>query len=253
MPLPLLQPTVSRDAQVTSLPENGWRLSLPPGRAGRYRLAQLDDYRALPRPRFLHHPPLELTLQARASAPDLPGTWGFGLWNDPFAFSFGLGGARRLPALPNALWFFFASPHNHLSLRDDLPAFAALAATFRSPRWPALLVAPALLALPFFAFPPIAKLLRRISRSIVRQDAVALSINPKEWHTYSLRWDQNAASFQVDGVKVFETSLVPHPPLGLVLWIDNQYLSFPPNGRLRYGTLENSDSAWLEIRSLAII
>ncbi len=246
-----LQPTTSPDAQVTSLPENGWHLSLSSGTAGRYRLAQLDDYRSLPHARFLHRPPFEITLQARASAPEIPGTWGFGLWNDPFAFSFGFGGARRLPALPNALWFFFASPHNHLSLRDDLPASGALAAVMRSPRWPALLLAPGLLALPFLAFPPTAKLLRRIARGFIQQDAAALSINPQEWHTYALHWEQGAASFHVDRVQVFETSLVPHPPLGLVLWIDNQYLAFPPNGRLRYGTLENS-AAWLELRSLTI-
>jgi hypothetical protein len=46
----------------------------------------------------------------------------------------------RLPALPNTAWFFFASPPNYLSLRDDLPAQGALAAVFRSPRLPASLL-----------------------------------------------------------------------------------------------------------------
>ncbi len=116
----------------------GWRLSLPPGPAGQYRWAQLDDYIPLPRRRFLWTPPVRLSLEARVSAPGLPGTWGFGFWNDPFQASLGLGGtARRLPALPNAAWFFYASPPNFLAFRDDLPAQGLLAATFRLPLLPA--------------------------------------------------------------------------------------------------------------------
>jgi hypothetical protein len=89
---------------------NGWKLSLPSGDANEYRLAQLDDYTNLKRGYFPHRQGLELQLRAKASHTDLPGTWGFGLWNDPFGFLFGFGGTRgRLPVLPNAAWFFFAS------------------------------------------------------------------------------------------------------------------------------------------------
>ena len=139
--LPDLIPIHTRAAQVHALAPGAWRLEIPAGAAGRYRLAQVDDYHRLRRRDFPWRPPLRLSLRARASAPDLPGTWGFGLWNDPFSLSMGLGGAaQRFPALPNAAWFFFASPPNYLSFRDDLPAQGFLAATFQAPAIPAPLL-----------------------------------------------------------------------------------------------------------------
>src|SRR5512144_3136865 len=115
----MLIPRTTSGAQVVRLTSGGWRLEIPAGSAGRYRLAQLDDYSNLPRRAFPWQAPLSLSLRARASQSSLPGTWGFGLWNDPFALSLGFGGERRIPALPNAAWFFFASAPNYLSLRDD--------------------------------------------------------------------------------------------------------------------------------------
>jgi len=84
-------------------------------------LAQLDDYARTPRSRLSHTPPWTLQVRARASSVDLPGTWGFGLWNDPFGLSLGFGGGKplRLPTLPQTAWFMQASRPNWLSLRDD--------------------------------------------------------------------------------------------------------------------------------------
>jgi hypothetical protein len=229
------------------LPAGGWRLEIPAGPAGRYRLAQLDDYSNLPRRSFPWQVPFNLSLRARASEASLPGTWGFGLWNDPFTLSLGFGGERRVPALPNTAWFFFASAPNYLSLRDDLPAQGRLAATFQSPRWPTALLAPAALALPLLALPPVARLTRRLGRRVVRQDAAALQADPIEWHTYRLEWGQSSVTFWVDGNLVLETGVAPLGPLGLVIWVDNQYAAWPASGRLSYGTLENHLQAWIEI------
>ncbi|MEI8132302.1 MAG: hypothetical protein WCG34_07705, partial [Leptolinea sp.] len=83
---------------------------LPAGKNGSYRVVQWDDYTHLHRNRFLHRPPLTLTLQAKVAANSLPGTWGFGFWNDPFALGIGVKGSGiRLPALPEAVWFFYGS------------------------------------------------------------------------------------------------------------------------------------------------
>ena len=80
-------------------------------------------YARLPRREFSARPPLTFSLRARASSESIPGTWGFGLWNDPFGLSLGFGGNPfSLPALPNAIWFFHASPKNYLSFREDKPA-----------------------------------------------------------------------------------------------------------------------------------
>lgn len=255
--------------------EGGWRLSIPAGEQGPrgemaavYRLAELEDYGDLQRKDLLHRPPLRLRLRARASAADLPGTWGFGWWNDPFSLSLGLGGgARRFPALPNAAWFFFASRHNYLSFRDDLPASGALAGTFRSPKLPAWVLAPAALGLPLLALRPLARiagvrqsrtlelavgqLLRRIAARLIREDAAALHHDPTAWHAYEIEWRENAVCFRLDGETVFETPVVPHAPMGLVLWLDNQYAAWTPDGRLSYGFLANP-AAWIEIRDIAL-
>src|SRR5688572_4957115 len=118
----------------------GYRLFIPVGPADKYRLAQLDDYAKLSRSRFLLRPPIRLSLSARTSSNSIPGTWGFGLWNDPFGLSLGYGGKPfRLPALPNAVWFFGASEENHLSFADK-PANGFLAQSFRSPKFHPLLI-----------------------------------------------------------------------------------------------------------------
>ncbi len=136
-----LTPRNTPDASITAL-ENGWRLEIPAGPAGKYRLAQLDNYRkSLPL-----STPSTLRLRCRVSDANLPGTWGFGFWNDPFTLSLGLQGTkRRLPVLPNAGWFFHASKANHLSLQNGIPAQGFLAQTFASPKIPSLLLAPGLL------------------------------------------------------------------------------------------------------------
>ena len=69
-----------------------WHLKVPAGPGESYRLAQLDDDDNLRRQHFLWSPPLHLNFRARTSSSEIPGTWGFGLWNDPFSLSLGIGG-----------------------------------------------------------------------------------------------------------------------------------------------------------------
>lgn len=248
----VLTPRHTPGSQVMRLPTGGWRLEVPAGPAGHYRLAQLDDYADLPRRAFPWNAPFNLSLRARAAQADMAGTWGFGLWNDPFALALGFGGGRRVPALPNAAWFFFASEPNYLSLRDDLPAQGGLAATFKSPRWPAAVLAMGALALPLLVLPPMRRIMRRLGRRVVRQDAVTLAGDPCEWHTYQLEWGQSHVTFWVGGDPVLETSVAPPGPLGVVIWVDNQYAAWPPSGRLSFGTLANDLPAWIEIEEIAI-
>jgi hypothetical protein len=240
------------DAVVTEIHPNHWRLSIPAGSSGKYRLAQLDDYADLKRKGFPWTAPFTLRLEACASASDLPGTWGFGLWNDPFSISFGFGGGvRRFPALPNAAWFFFASLPNYLSFRDDLPAAGQLAATFHSLNIPAPLLALGVPALPLFVLRPFVRLFRRMARLLIGQDSAALEHDPTNWHQYKLMWQESSVTFCVDDEIVLETYVIPRNPLGLVIWIDNQYAAFPPNGKLGYGSLANEDS-WIEVKGISV-
>jgi hypothetical protein len=250
---PELHPRTTPGATVEPLGPRRWRLTIPAGPPGRYRWAQLDDYLHRRRPAFPWRPPVHLTLRARASQAALPGTWGFGLWNDPFSAGLGLGGtARRLPALPNTAWFFHASPPNYLALRDDHPAQGLLAATFASPALPAPLLALAAPALPFLAWPRAARGLRRLASRLVAEDATGLAPDPTTWHTYDLAWLADGVRFSVDGTLCFETTVSPRPPLGLVLWVDNQYAAFPASGTLRFGTLANPEPAWIELEGITV-
>ena len=243
-----LQPNLTPGSRVEETAPNAWRLEIPAGPKGRYRLAQIDDYRALPRRRFPWQPPFHLSLRARASAAELPGTWGFGLWNDPFGLSLGLGGAaQRFPALPNAAWFFYASPPNYLSFRNDLPAQGFLAATFRAPRLPAPLLALGSPVMALGVVPLAAQLLRGLLRQLIRQDAAQVETDVTAWHTYTLDWQAGQVTLSVDGQVVLATPVSPLGPLSLVIWIDNQYAALPRRGIMSYGCLANPEPGWIEI------
>ena len=231
----------------------GWHLEIPAGPAGSYRLAQIDDYHSRSRKTLLWHPPLKLILKGRASSANILGTWGFGFWNDPFSFSIGFGSARRLPALPETAWFFFASPPNYLSLRDDLPAVGGLAGTFHSRAIPAPLLALMTPLLPFAATPHLGRLIRRAGRQVIFQDAAAITIDVVQWHTYNLTWEEDFCLFEIDGEKALVTNVAPRGPLGFVLWVDNQYASLPPSGQLGFGALISPESYWIEVDELTII
>jgi hypothetical protein len=247
----ILKPRFTTGASVTQRGD-GWRLGIPAGGRGTYRLAQLDDYVILSRRRFHHTPPWTFSLRAKVSATDLPGTWGFGLWNDPFGFSLGFGRTEgRLPVLPNAAWFFHASPPNWLAFRDGIPARGFFGGTITAPRLPSLVLAPTLLALPFLLIKPISRILRRLTGKIVQQDAAAISIDVTQYHEYSIEWLREYVLLLIDGESILKTTVSPHPPLGLVIWIDNQFAAWDPYGQLAYGSLENP-AANLEINSIKI-
>ena len=306
-----LTPRFTPDARVEEIDEIvrgfAYRLSIPAGKANQYRLAQLDDYTKTSRGRFPLRFPLTLSLSARVSSDSIAGTWGFGLWNDPFGLSLGFGGNPfRLPALPNAVWFFGASKESYLSFKDpraernkvetkrglqtkslfhnsnsagnrasstivatnaspsaqrEAIANGFIAQTFRSPKFHPLLIL-AGLALPFSR-----KLARRLLGKIIDEDGIqlwnyetqqqavgvqSLRIDPTQWHRYRLDWRDKRVRFEVDDVQVFESRVSPRPPLGLVIWLDNQYAAFTPEGKIGFGVLENTEPAFLEIRELEI-
>jgi hypothetical protein len=266
-------PRHTKDASVEEISHDSshYLLSVPTGKADQYRLAQLDDYTQLKRSSFPLRSPCTLHLSARTSSASIPGTWGFGFWNDPFGLSLGFGGNPfRLPTLPNAAWFFGSSEENYLSFKTpyaekavDSAANGFLAQTFRSPGFHIGLI-PAGLALPFSR-----KTTRRSLGKIIEEDAMQLgslaarhqiqerthglqSVGPTQWHNYQIGWREKRVTFKVNGVLVLETSVSPHPPLGLVIWIDNQYAAFTPEGKIGFGVLENPEPAWLEIKDLEI-
>jgi hypothetical protein len=243
----------SASARVTRSGEDGWHLEIPAHSRRGYHLAQIDDHGTHQRSSFPWRPRFTISLQARASAEDLPGTWGFGLWNDPFSLLLSYRQvAFRLPALPEAAWFFYASPQSYLSLRDDLPANGLLAATFNSSRISSVLLAVLAPSLVFSLIPGAAQGARRFWRRLVRQDAAQVHTRLAEWHTYRMEWEADQVQFYLDELEIFQTELAPRPPLSLVIWVDNQYAALPPKGRLKYGYLPNPQPAWIEIKDLRL-
>jgi hypothetical protein len=236
----------SPDASVDTI-SNGFRLSISDGDNRNYRVAQLDDYAQSARKNFPRRASLSLSLRARASAASLPGTWGFGLWNDPFGLSIGFGGNPfRPPALPNAIWFFHASEENYLSFGKK-PGNGFLAQVFRSPVFPLSRLLRIGATLPFSRTRA-----RHLMGEIVNEDAIRLDVDATQWHRYKFEWSPTRSAFWVDEALVLETSVSPRPPLGLVIWIDNQYAAWHPDGKIGFGVLENTEPAWLEIENLEL-
>ena len=245
------------------------RLVNGPTTAQRYSNAQIDDYQGLPRRRFLWSPPLTLTVQARFSHPGPPldgpcpcdfvyppeagggpilsGTAGFGFWNDPWT------PARRLPALPRALWFFYASPPSNMKLDLRAPGCGWKAAAIAASRWPALLLAPtAPLAVPLMNLPPAYRLLWPSIQRAAGVSEAPVHADMTGWHTYRIDWGARRARFSVDGQVVLDCAAPPRGPLGLVIWLDNQAMVVTPQGRLWHGLLEKRGEQWLELARVAV-
>jgi hypothetical protein len=225
----------SRAGSNLSFPDTILRLA--PTRA--YADAQLDDTAGRAR-RDLHwRPPLRFSLRARASASAPPGTFGFGFWNDPFSISLGQGGAaRKLPAAPQCAWFFHGEPPLDLPLKPGVPGSGWKAATLRFRRVPMPLLAPLaaggvlLASLPFLRRPLFA-----CARAFYHAEEALLPTDPAEWHAYAIEWRLGGIRFFVDDLLVLESEFPPHPPLGLVLWIDNQYAIASPAKGFGFGVL----------------
>jgi hypothetical protein len=228
-------------------------LRLPPIRGG-YSDAQLDDYRDLQRRSFPWRPPVELDVRARAHPAAPAGTLGFGFWNDPFTLSLGQGGAeRRLPAAPQALWFFYGSEPNDFAFPGGIRGGGWRASSLRSravPGW--LLAAPALAAFVLSYLPGIR---RPVMRSALRQVRAAehlLALDLDSWHRYRLLWQGAQATFFVDDEPVLMAERPSPGPLGFVAWIDNQYAVATPEDGFRFGVLTTEAEQRLELDGLTI-
>ncbi len=234
-------------------PGGGVTLVIPAVPHG-YADGQLDDTRALPRRRFAWKPPLHLSVRARTSDRAPLGTLGFGFWNDPFAVSFGQGGAaRRLPAPPRALWFFYASPPSDLAFVPGLPGHGWKAMALDSPQLPAVLLAP--LAAAGAALAQIPGLRRPVLGAVLRAVTAAeatLEVSLEAWHEYELIWEPQGAAFRLDGETVLEAASPPPGPLGFVAWIDNQYAIASPRGGFHFGLIATHSQQRLDIARLSL-
>jgi len=227
-------------------------LSLPPVKS--YADAQLDDTQNLPRNALRWSPPLRFSVRARTSIPAPLGTFGFGFWNDPFSLSLGMGGAaRKLPSAPQCAWFFYGSPPLDLPLAEGVPGNGWKAATLRFRNIPSPLLAPiAVGGVALASLPPLRKWALAQARRVYRAEERVLSIDPSQWHTYVIEWRPASAGFFVDGAEILLSMHPPLPPLGLVLWIDNQYAVASAEKGFGFGVLPIAREQTLELEAARI-
>jgi hypothetical protein len=120
-------------------------------------------------------------------------------------------------------------------------------------RLPPLLLAPiaaggALLA----AIPLTRRWAFRQARRFYRAEERLLEIDPSAWHAYEIEWTDVMIRFFVDRMEVLSSANPPHPPLGLVLWIDNQYAVASPEKGFGFGVLPIEREQTLELEDARI-
>ena len=88
---------------------------------------------------------------------------------------------------------------------------------------------------------------------VIDEDSVAVSVDVTQWHRYRLEWETKRVAWYVDDVLVFESPVSPNAsrPLGVIIWIDNQYAAFTPEGKIAFGVLEGEEG-WLEVEDVEI-
>lgn len=222
------------------------RLTVPSGTSDTYHDAQVSDYQPHIRD-FQNRPPLRMTVVAKAEG-DIRGTAGFGFWNHMF-----VPGERGF-RIPQAVWFFFGSPPNNIALAEGVPGHGWKATTFDAQRWK------------FYGLLPLAPLGFLLMRNktiyqhlwSIGQDAIGVSEANLDtellhtFHTYTLEWRLNGATFMVDGDVVLQTDDVPTKPLGFIAWVDNQYAIVTPQGNFGWGLLDVSASQSLIFKQIQI-
>lgn len=238
--------------------ESALRMEVPSSQEGHYVDAQIDDYTGRVRSAFPWKPPLRMEVQARSSLPAattsstnesatiLRGTAGFGFWNYPFSIT------GDILLLPEAVWFFYASPPSNMMLVPGVPGWGWKAQVVHSMRF-STLTAAVLTALTVGwsrLSGNTVQAARWIQKLSGAKEAL-ITTRMDKWHTYILEWRHKEACFWVDGIQILSAQQPPTRPLGFVAWLDNQYAIATPRGTLRFGTV-SSGPQWFEIGSLRI-
>jgi hypothetical protein len=225
---------------------------------GRYTDAQIDDYGQLRRADFPWRPPLRLEVRARSShaaaatngagesGDVLRGTAGFGFWNYPFS------PRGDILMLPDAIWFFYASPPSNMALVPGLPGWGWKAQVVHTLRLDALVaVTPMALSAAWARLTGETRPAQRWLQRLSGASEALLQTSMQDWHTYVIEWLPEVATFWVDDQLALRTPQPPRGPLGFVAWLDNQFAVATPRGTLRFGTVA-SGSQWIEIDYLNI-
>src|SRR2546422_9238403 len=234
------------------------RMAFELARQGQYTDAQIDDYNNMPRANYPWRPPLRMQVIARSSLPAatlsstgedaafLRGTAGCGFWNYPFSVR------GDILMLPEAIWFFYASPPSNMALVPRVPGWGWKAQVVHSMRLEAVAATvPMGLTAAWAHLTGETRPAQRWMQKLTGAYEALLSVEMSTWHTYVLEWRHAEALFWVDGKQVLRAPQPPTRPLGFVAWLDNQYAVATPRGSLRLGTIA-SGPQWFEMDSVRI-
>lgn len=234
------------------------RMEFPSAQSGQYVDAQVDDYTGLVRSAFPWKPPLRMEVRARSSLPAaiasstlesaniMRGTAGFGFWNYPFSIR------GDILLLPEAIWFFYASPPSNMALVPGVPGWGWKAQVVHSMRFAALpATIPTALAVAWARLTGTSRPAARWMQKLSGAHEALLAVEMDSWHTYTLEWRHNEAQFWVDGSLVLSAPEPPVRPLGFIAWLDNQYAIATPQGSIHFGSV-SSGPQWFDIDSIRI-
>jgi Glycosyl hydrolases family 16 len=237
-----------------SLVDSSLRMIIAPTTKNTYADAQIDDYGKLARANFPWRPPLRMEVRARSShpvesgsTPILNGTAGFGFWNYPFSVR------GDVLMLPEAIWFFYASPPSDMALVPGIRGWGWKAQMVHSMRTGAMLaVLPTALTTMWGRITHDSRSAAYWLQRLSGTSEALLSADFTTWHTYTLEWHTTEARFWVDNVEVLRVPNPPTRPLGFVAWLDNQYAVATPQGVFRFGTVACNNEQWVEMDSVSI-
>jgi hypothetical protein len=238
--------------------DSALRMEFASAQVGKYTDAQVDDYDGLARSAFPWKPPLRMEVRARSSLPAasatstvestniLSGTAGFGFWNYPFSVR------GDVLMLPEATWFFYASPPSNMALVQHVPGWGWKAQVVHSMRLETLASSvPMGLTAAWARLSGETRPAQRWMQKLTGAHEALLTVEMNTWHTYVLEWRHAEALFLVDGQQVLRAPQPPTRPLGFIAWLDNQYAVATPRGSFRLGTVA-SGPQWFEIDSVRI-
>lgn len=222
-----------------------------------YTDAQIDDYTMRSRKEYLWKPPLRMTVRARFSHNTAPinatastknilrGTAGFGFWNKPFTMQ------GHWFTKPQAVWFFYAAPPSNMALVPGIPGWGWKAQVINTTNAGVLAnAAPAAIAAGYGRLTgnhPAGHAVRRFAGAHEQ----LITHTMKDWHTYTLEWRENDATFWIDDTLLYKVNTAPTQPLGFVAWLDNEYAVATPSGELRFGKTAASKQ-WMDMDSITI-
>jgi len=238
--------------------DSALRMEFASAQVGKYTDAQVDDYDGLTRSAFPWKPPLRMEVRARSSQPAasaistvestniLRGTAGFGFWNYPFSVR------GDVLMLPEATWFFYASPPSNMALVPHVPGWGWKAQVVHSMRLETLASSvPMGLTAAWARLSGETRPAQRWMQKLTGAHEALLTVEMNTWHTYVLEWRHTEALFLVDSQQVLRAPQPPTRPLGFIAWLDNQYAVATPRGFFRLGTVA-SGPQWFEIDSVRI-